>query len=482
MRFDLPYGPDHDSTIREELAEGTYWVKAKFPSGEQVQELFEVPVGAQHHLISIKLSDEPLVGTTLSTIDESSGLGASTGDYPHNLFPKLEYLAEDAKVFQHWSTIGQSDTSAGELALPVPKPPPSSPSSTRSTKMRGGATEGNGARRKPVSRGTIGAPIVIAPSRTGEERRAQPAIALASNVPRVEGYSVDIVQSEYAKWPAFIEGISIKRYFGAVFLISPTKRVAALVQNNELIVELERGTFDRHFGRRFAVVDGEQDGGRTLVSVPAGFGARSVRIAIAPPQLGEQVPSITIEVENPAYNSLLQFLRQNDLRAAVRVLDSAEELLYAKADDPVAAAAAGYALLNAPPNAIRVPWHYWIGNLGAYFDYVPDGRILHATLLLQRSDVYGEKRGNFDSYFPDDLSERLLKAASLIESSLEMGPPMFRMGLGLTASNIGILLESDLPKDVLAKMRRADKLVTALRRRVNPLEPFCVFHLENDDV
>lgn len=468
IRFDMPYASGFNRGAGQELTTGSYWVKVKFPSGAQAQKLFEVPPGTDHHEVSLGANGELIsesdrfLNSDISSVDIEFAVDSSA---PHL---SLDYLVSEAPgELPVLGRPGTLDLPAAPGSAPESAPLVSSPP----TKTLGGPSSGIRSRGTPMSGATSSVHPVSLPPRAG------------TPIVNITDYSVRILETAHANWPVF-DSASIRGYFSSIRLRVPGFPVHLDVANNALRAQLPDSFSPHDWARRYVEVRGALEGGRTLISVPAGNGTPTVRLTLTAPKDGYAMgPGVAIEVGNPKYNSLLRFLRQNDLRSAVQILASAQELLHAKFDDPVAAAAAGYVLLNAPPTTMRVPWDYWIGNLGAYFSHIPDGRILHATLLLQRSDVYAPSNfGRNEGYFPSAPTERLLSAARHIRNALQKGPPMFRMGLNLLASNIAILLDSDLPKNEHSELRRADRLVTALRRRVDTVEPFCVFRLEAEDV
>jgi hypothetical protein len=235
--------------------------------------------------------------------------------------------------------------------------------------------------------------------------------------------------------------------------------------------------------RAFVLIRDPFTRARFLVSVPDDSHGDVARIRIRPENEKRRSRlHVSVEVADPKLDSLLQFMNGGDLSSAIDLIEDSVELLYAKFQNPFAAAAAGYVLIHAAPGTLRVPWQQWIGNLGHYFDHLPDGDVLHATLLLQRGDSSrwreAHAEGSLD-YFPEDEKVRLSLAADLILRSLSKGPPLFRPGLQLLASNLRILLSSSAfaRKSLKQALIEAEKIVTWLSMRVDPDEPFTVFRL-----
>lgn len=179
---------------------------------------------------------------------------------------------------------------------------------------------------------------------------------------------------------------------------------------------------------------------------------------------------LDVRVSDPDVQSVLGFVLQSDLEGALAVLDSCMDMLAQKSQNPYAAAAAGYVLLNAPQQHAGFQWQDWIGKLGRKFsDDVPDGLILHATLLLQTAPG----RMLPSEYFPPDTGSRAKMAGDLLLQAMERGLPLYRAGVRLLASNLRILVADDsLPN--LETLRKAQELAAWLLMRLDSRQVFTV--------
>jgi len=186
-----------------------------------------------------------------------------------------------------------------------------------------------------------------------------------------------------------------------------------------------------------------------------------------------------LSVDDPAVQSVIDFTQQKDLNGALVVLEMSLELLMMKVENPYAAAAAGYVLMLTPPSRTPLGWFNWIGNLGSWFDELPDGLIQHATLLLQRS--WEDQGAELNQpYFPIDERERTQLAADLLLRSIERGLPLYRSGLTLLASNLFILDGSPLlPPEVGRAVARARGYVNGLRRLVDTTQAFTTIDISS---
>lgn len=185
--------------------------------------------------------------------------------------------------------------------------------------------------------------------------------------------------------------------------------------------------------------------------------------------------SLAVDVGDSDIQSLLGFIRQGDLEAALVILEDCLSFLASKQENPYAAAAAGYVLLNVPRGRIELPWQTWIGNLGRWYVNLPDGQIQHASLLLQSdSEELGLQR-QLPSYFPHTQREKIQLAQQLLTESLKRGLPVYRAGLRLLTSNLRILLNSEYADQ--ASAARLYELCSWFLMRVDPKEPFTVIEV-----
>jgi hypothetical protein len=187
---------------------------------------------------------------------------------------------------------------------------------------------------------------------------------------------------------------------------------------------------------------------------------------------GEISKAMELEVDDPDFGGLIEFLQQGDLAGSYRVVEQALDVLYAKWRNPYAAAAAGYVLLQAglPGSDVGRNWEQWLLNLAYQYKGIPDGAILFTTLLLQsrqrevRSLRY---EGGARNPFRTPLEAAL--------EAVRRGPPLFRYGLNLMATNLAIL-EAEESNGIQAKeMDVAKRYVRELSLRVDPAQALSVF-------
>jgi len=278
-------------------------------------------------------------------------------------------------------------------------------------------------------------------------------------------------------------------YFRQVLLSPDRTAMVPIVEGNNVSTSLnaigddnlgDYGGPSRPAVRDYALLSGTGGNHRFLIGLPPLNRAHSSKLIVRADRDDPRLVRLSISVDDRSFKSMLEFMNSSDLGSAIHVAASSLPILYAKFDNPLAAVAAGYVLVQAPPHTVKVAWGQWIGNLGHYFPSLPDGKILHATLLLQRGDTGtpDDYVQDHNAYFPAEPHARSMLAASLVIDSLLHGPPVFRAGLALLATNLRILASVQLPHETTSLLEAADRLVTLLSMRVDPRESFCVFRLE----
>jgi hypothetical protein len=78
-----------------------------------------------------------------------------------------------------------------------------------------------------------------------------------------------------------------------------------------------------------------------------------------------------------------EYVQSGSLQEALDIIGQAEDLLWGKMSNPVAAALGGYALLR-QGNLERL--HNWPMNLASWFDWLPDGAVIAGELVARRGD------------------------------------------------------------------------------------------------
>jgi len=211
----------------------------------------------------------------------------------------------------------------------------------------------------------------------------------------------------------------------------------------------ERGFVNRGFAavrRRMGV---------ELICLPTPWvETRSGRDAVV--EVGVQVPryehefASSVVVRDQQLAVLLGFLSTGALSAVNRLAEVSNVMLFEKNENPLAAAAGGYALVGSAVDASRQPWHHWIENLMGRFAHVPDGAIQYGTMRL-----------------------RLRKSADDVRAAAEAFKEAYRRGLPFYGMGVRWLLDG--LERTAAEDAEAQEMATAVRRLASRLHPQSAF-------
>jgi len=267
--------------------------------------------------------------------------------------------------------------------------------------------------------------------------------------------------------------------------VSPFAKWKSPVRNRELAgKQSDEGKGTRYFALSYRAEDRLNP--LQVACVPGRWETRDGKLAAVFANYYERgigntsMRALRVEVDDPDLGGLLDFLQQGDLSGSTRMMNNATELLYRKWLNPYASAAAGYVLVQAGQWAgEHENWRQWLLNLAHRFTSLPDGAILFTTLLLQsRSDALQNLNyeGGSRNHFTNALSAAL--------EAVRRGPPLFRHGLKMMATNLAILEgeAKHLTRDTqtLRELQAASRYVRELSLRVDPNQPFCVFDVRTD--
>ena len=160
-------------------------------------------------------------------------------------------------------------------------------------------------------------------------------------------------------------------------------------------------------GRRFAMVVTNRS--IEFVSLPLPWSPDSglvdgalLELVIDKGEVAERSRS-SLTLRDQAFFGLLSYLKSGSLALAASVAEQGPgegnmlvDVLQQKRKNPLAAAAAGYALLGSIDLTKPRSWYPWLGNLSDWFPWLSDGAILHGRwLTLSGEDADGAARGAF---------------------------------------------------------------------------------------
>jgi hypothetical protein len=185
-----------------------------------------------------------------------------------------------------------------------------------------------------------------------------------------------------------------------------------------------------------------------------------------------------VDLHDGEFASLLGYLFQDNLPHARKVIEQSLHGLWAKLQNPFAAAASGYLLMYSRLEDIpNRDWPTWIRNLAAWFPALPDGQILLATLYLQRKNALACIPGHENI----DANERYGRAWAFLLRAMHAGVPLYSMGLRLLVENLEIL--SYLSEDGTVRLDGINEALRHARFLNSCLEtsqPFTVLTVPRD--
>lgn len=148
--------------------------------------------------------------------------------------------------------------------------------------------------------------------------------------------------------------------------------------------------------------------------------------------------SVSLQLRDPSYGSLLDYLTRRDFHASAAVSrtmrTAALTALYKKQMNPYAAAAGAYMLAIGNENA-HIEQAHWMDNLTELFPWLPDGPIAQGYRMLSSTE-----KG----------TEEFERARLLLFKAVDRGLPYFTIGLTLLTEALNFLVLAS-PEDAEAK-------------------------------
>ena len=141
----------------------------------------------------------------------------------------------------------------------------------------------------------------------------------------------------------------------------------------------------------------ESVSGGALICLPTPWtshnGQEPVELLVNKNAPGEAT-AISMTIGDPMINTVLGYINMGAIHEAAKLFDfkKAKEMLFEKIAYPLAATVGGYLLvfgMNLEAyKTLSNEWKYWIENLDHWFEWLPDGSVLHAALhfMLGGSD------------------------------------------------------------------------------------------------
>ena len=179
-----------------------------------------------------------------------------------------------------------------------------------------------------------------------------------------------------------------------------------------------------------------------------------------------------LSIDDPNILAILGFLKSGNLVGTSALINQAEETLIDKMNNPYAAAAAGYVLLESfdpSESDIRPEWVGWVRNLENWFAEIPDGAIQRGWLELQ----YASQRSS-----TAEGRHRCEKAREHFLYAVMRGIPFYPQGVRLLVDGLTLIVETDATEknDPTLKAKTEAALMAArwLSLRTDSREVFTV--------
>jgi len=164
----------------------------------------------------------------------------------------------------------------------------------------------------------------------------------------------------------------------------------------------------------------------------------------------------TITIRDTTFGSALSFMTASGLESAGFLFDQAKDLLFQKAENPLAAAAGAYVLVSNQQEPKKEVWHDWIRNLMNFFPWLPDGAIQYGRLKLRDEESDG------------DVEE----GRAALFSAYRRGLPFFSAGVRWLLSGLTVLADGDD-----SEAEQMMRIVHRVSLRTDMSQPFTVIRL-----
>lgn len=167
--------------------------------------------------------------------------------------------------------------------------------------------------------------------------------------------------------------------------------------------------------------------------------------------------SVGVAVVDPGFGPLAGLMTASTLPKARIFVEQAQDMLFGKTENPLAASAGGYVLIATAGAEDKPRWYNWIENLAGMFPDLPDGAVLKATQRLR---------------FPNDGNCYEIARTSLFEA-FERGIPFYSTGVAWLLDGLTLFADDD------PEARERMKLVHKVAQRTDTSQAFTVIRLGN---
>lgn len=189
-----------------------------------------------------------------------------------------------------------------------------------------------------------------------------------------------------------------------------------------------------------------------------------------------------VSIDDPDMLAILGFLKSGNVVGTPALLAQAEQALFMKVENPLAAAGAGYLLLQFfdAKQARNPRWRHWVLNLSRWFDAVPDGAIQHGWLELQYASL-AQVNSSRKTLVPR-ARQHFESARDSLLTAMQRGIPYYPQGVRLLVDGLTLILENDVNEgnEYAAETRAALAAARWLSLRVDSREVFTVLKLASE--
>ncbi|MGY1495665.1 hypothetical protein ACW4TU_03305 [Streptomyces sp. QTS52] len=203
--------------------------------------------------------------------------------------------------------------------------------------------------------------------------------------------------------------------------------------------------------RQFLVVS--LTGAEYVVTLPAPWGNAQIEVLVNERQ-SPTGSTVSVAVRDSRVGPALGYMTRGAFDTAAALVKDAEDLLYAKMENPLAAVAGAYVLVGSELTDGRHRWDVWLDHLRREFPWLSDGSLLWGMRHLRRAHTETELRAARDA---------------LVEA-FDRGVPVFTLGLSRLIHGL-----SEFPDDPEC-VTRLDQ-ARLLSYRVDMREPFVIVGL-----
>ncbi|MDX2547946.1 hypothetical protein ACOT81_40875 [Streptomyces sp. WI04-05B] len=203
--------------------------------------------------------------------------------------------------------------------------------------------------------------------------------------------------------------------------------------------------------RQFLVVS--LTGAEYVVTLPAPWGDAQIEVMVNERQ-SPTGSTVSVTVRDSRVGPALGYMARGAFDTAAALVKDAEDMLYAKMENPLAAVAGAYILVGSELTERRHRWDDWLDHLRREFPWLSDGSLLWGMRHLRRAHTETE------------LSE----ARHALVEAFDRGVPVFTLGLSRLIHGL-----SEFPGDPECATRLDQARL--LSYRVDMREPFVIVGL-----